>query len=39
MNTRLFQVVAVRGDSEATQARDMPEALGMRVLGNGEGLH
>ena len=34
----LFQVVAVRGDSEASQASDMPEVLGMRVRGEGEGL-
>ena len=34
----LFQVVAVRGDSEASQASDMPEVLGMRVRGDGDGL-
>ena len=34
----LFQVVAVRGDSEASQACDMPEVLGMRVRGDGDGL-
>ena len=34
----LFQVVAVRGDSEAQRAADMQQVLGMRVLGKGDGL-
>ena len=34
----LFQVVAVRGDSQAQRAADMQQVLGMRVLGKGGGL-
>ena len=34
----LFQVVAVRGDSQAQRAADMQQVLGMRVLGKGDGL-
>ena len=34
----LFQVVAVRGDSQAQRAADMQQVLGMRVLGEGDGL-
>ena len=34
----LFQVVAVRGDSQAQRAADMQQVLGMRVLGGGDGL-
>ena len=34
----LFEVVAVRGDSQAQRAADMQQVLGMRVLGEGDGL-